>query len=297
MLALKAHNHAAIEYVGMDSGDGFLRELREDVSSLSESSSDITESANTTLDAKMRKTNKKSLKVTIKDDESEKLSVTSNEKKEHNMRHTRYIEDLFSKTKQFTEQISVKARSIKMVGKSLYDFPALNVLQERNEKQVMSDFEKETNKILGTGAQFGLAMMTHEKTEHVIEEEDEEQEINDHVQFLTNDMKTQTGGESAIFKKDPLNKKPGANYTFDELCEIESQVMQDNSSEFEKRILYQMINKVANMPLVEEQKAGHPEYIYFMECSKDTDTPLPILSHIFNHTLTLANYTLSSGHC
>ena len=34
-----------------------------------------------------------------------------------------------------------------------------------------------------------------------------------------------------------------------------------------------------------------------MECSRDTDTPLPILSHIFANTLTLANYTLSTGHC
>jgi len=34
-----------------------------------------------------------------------------------------------------------------------------------------------------------------------------------------------------------------------------------------------------------------------MECSQDTDTPLPILSHINANTLNLANYTLSSGHC
>ena len=73
--------------------------------------------------------------------------------------------------------------------------------------------------------------------------------------------------------------------------------MQDNSNEFEKKILYQIINKAANKPLTEEQFNEHPEYIYYMECSRDTDTPLPILSHIFNNTLTLANYTLSGGHC
>ena len=33
-------------------------------------------------------------------------------------------------------------------------------------------------------------------------------------------------------------------------------------------------------------KAEHPEYLYYIECSESTDTPL-----------NLANYTLSSGHC
>ena len=73
--------------------------------------------------------------------------------------------------------------------------------------------------------------------------------------------------------------------------------MRDNSNEFEKKLLYQMINKVANTSHVEERYAEHPEYIYFNECSRDTDTPLPILSHIFDQTLTLSNYTLSTGHC
>lgn len=44
-------------------------------------------------------------------------------------------------------------------------------------------------------------------------------------------------------------------------------------------------------------KAEHPEYLYYIECSESTDTPLPILSHVFGRTLNLANYTLSSGHC
>lgn len=74
-------------------------------------------------------------------------------------------------------------------------------------------------------------------------------------------------------------------------------MMQDNADEFDKKILYQKINKVANMPNTVEIQAKHPEYLYYMECSQDTDTPLPILSHIYANTLTLANYTLSSGHC
>ena len=51
------------------------------------------------------------------------------------------------------------------------------------------------------------------------------------------------------------------------------------------------------MPNVQELCAEHPEYLYYMECSQDTDTPLPILSHIYANTLTLANYALSSAHC
>ena len=78
---------------------------------------------------------------------------------------------------------------------------------------------------------------------------------------------------------------------------IEQRMMLDNSYGFDKKILYQQINKVANMPLVQETHDKHPEYLYYMECSQDTDTPLPILSHIYSNTLTLANYTLSSGHC
>lgn len=73
--------------------------------------------------------------------------------------------------------------------------------------------------------------------------------------------------------------------------------MADNANEFDKKLLYSQINKVANTVKVEELYNKHPEYIYYMECARDTDTPLPILSHINQHTLTLANYTLSSGHC
>ena len=44
---------------------------------------------------------------------------------------------------------------------------------------------------------------------------------------------------------------------------------------------------------VQENRADHPEYIYYIECSLDTDLPLPVLSHIYANTLNLANYTLS----
>ena len=63
-------------------------------------------------------------------------------------------------------------------------------------------------------------------------------EINQHVSFLTDEIKQSLGGDQAIFKKDPLNKKPGANYTFDELVALEQCMLQDNADEFDKRILY-----------------------------------------------------------
>ena len=53
-----------------------------------------------------------------------------------------------------------------MVGKSLYDFPDLKSLKERNEKQVHTNFEMETSKVLGEGASFGLAMVNNEKLEN-----------------------------------------------------------------------------------------------------------------------------------
>lgn len=81
-------------------------------------------------------------------------------------------------------------------------------------------------------------MVTHEKAENHVEE-GIPAEVNNHVKFLTDQQKLTIGGEQAIFYKDPLNKKPGASYIFDELCEIEARLMLDNSNEFEKRILYQ----------------------------------------------------------
>ena len=62
-------------------------------------------------------------------------------------------------------------------------------------------------------------------------------------------------------------------------------------------VLYQKINKIANSSKVQELHNEHPEYVYYSQCAQDTDLPLPILSHIYGNTLTLANYTLSSGHC
>ena len=109
-------------------------------------------------------------------------------------------------------------------------------------------------------------MIADERNEN-FKEEEVPQEINEHVKFLTDHIKMSAGGEDAIFKHDPLNKKPGANYVFNELSELEQRLMQDNANEFEKKILYQHINKVANMPRIQEAYNEHPEYLYYMECS------------------------------
>ena len=158
---------------------------------------------------------------------------------QHAKRHNLYIEDLFIQTKKFADEVNKKANSKPMTGRCLYDFPNLQVLQERNEKQVQRNFEKETIQELGGDeSTFGLAMMANEKTEIEMDKPVEPpHEINNHVQFLTDDMKNETGGKKAIFEQDPLNKKPGATYSFIELCEIESRLMKDNSNEFEKKIL------------------------------------------------------------
>ena len=66
-----------------------------------------------------------------------------------------------------------------------------------------------THSDLGEGHEFGLAMMTNEKTEN-FKENDEFKEVNNHVQFLTDQMREQAGDENTIFQQDPLNKKPGA---------------------------------------------------------------------------------------
>ena len=71
-----------------------------------------------------------------------------------------------------------------MVGKSLYGFPDLKILKDRNEKQIHTNFEKETSKILGEGRGFGLAMVNNEKIEN-FRIHDDHKEVNNHVQFLT----------------------------------------------------------------------------------------------------------------
>ena len=60
-------------------------------------------------------------------------------------------------------------------------------------------------------------MIHAEKTENAKTEEVPE-EINSHVSFLTDELKKSLGGKNAIFEKDELNKKPGASYSFEELC-------------------------------------------------------------------------------
>ena len=64
-------------------------------------------------------------------------------------------------------------------------------------------------------------------------------ELEKHARFLTGKESEGLKGESAIFNQNPLNKKPGANYTWDELCGLEIIQMDDNAYEFDKKILYQ----------------------------------------------------------
>ena len=90
----------------------------------------------------------------------------------------------------------------------------------------------------GQGTNFGLAMVDVEKVENYKPVE-VPVEINDTVQFLTDESKQTVGGEGAIFVKDPLQKKPGAAYSFNELCEVEQRMLEDNSYAFDKKILYQ----------------------------------------------------------
>ena len=84
---------------------------------------------------------------------------------------------------------------------------------------------------------------------------------------MTGNIDKQLEGEFAIFERNPLIKKPGATYNFDELCGLEANQMNDNAYEFDKRILYQQINKVANCAKVHETKAEHPEFVYYFECA------------------------------
>lgn len=203
---------------------------------------------------------------------------------------------MFSKTKKIAKELEQRDRAVLMKGRTLYDFPSTEVFENLIEEETKIDMEREALKTLGNSVEFALTMCQNEK---VILHSDPivHSEVDDHVQFLTDDSNKKPGGEEAIFKKNKLIKKPGQYYKFIELCEVEAQMMQDNANEFDKKVLYQKINKVANMPNIQELCAEHPEYLYYMECSQDTDTPLPILSHIYANTLTLANYTLSGGHC
>lgn len=43
--------------------------------------------------------------------------------------------------------------------------------------------------------------------------------------------------------------------------------MMDNAYEFDKKILYQKINKVANVSRFQETKSEHPEFVYYFECA------------------------------
>ena len=58
------------------------------------------------------------------------------------------------------------------------------------------------------------------------------------MQELTGDSSKVLSDEQAIFKTNPLFKKPGSSYSFTELSDIEMQFMADNAYQFEKMVLY-----------------------------------------------------------
>ena len=73
-------------------------------------------------------------------------------------------------------------------------------------------------------------MVDQEKNEEIKQNERPKSGYNEHVQFLTGDESKRLGGENAIFNRDPLIKKPGAQYNFNELSDVEMQFMSDNAS-------------------------------------------------------------------
>ncbi len=134
-----------------------------------------------------------------------------------------------------------------MRGRSLYQYPSTDVFKNLIEEETKIDMERQALKTLGNSVEFALTMCQNEKV-ILTSDPNVHSEVDDHVQFLTNDSNKQLGGEEAIFKKNNLIKKPGQYYKFSELCEVEALMMQDNANEFDKKVLYQKINKVANMP-------------------------------------------------
>jgi hypothetical protein len=40
-----------------------------------------------------------------------------------------------------------------------------------------------------------------------------------------------------------------------------------------------------------------PNHVFLQHCHEENHNPIPILSTVTNRTLSLGNYTLSSGHC
>ena len=61
-------------------------------------------------------------------------------------------------------------------------------------------------------------MVDQEKQERSAAKQVKNPELDTHAQFLTGDKNKQLGDELAIFQRNPLQKKPGAFYTFMESC-------------------------------------------------------------------------------
>ena len=76
-----------------------------------------------------------------------------------------------------------------MVGKSKYGFPSIEEIKDYRYRIINDDLEQETRATLPGGeTQFGLTMVKNDKTTNYREEE-VPQEINQHVSFLTDEMK------------------------------------------------------------------------------------------------------------
>ena len=59
--------------------------------------------------------------------------------------------------------------------------------------------------------------------------------------------------------KEVLDKRPGAAYNFEELTVIEENLMSQNAYEFNKKLEYQKMTKLANQSYTEERYKDDPE--------------------------------------
>ena len=103
-----------------------LEELREH--------SDLGSTSSMTTDSQLTYTNKRSKHLMIED--VEQLSVTSQEINAHQMAHTAYMQGLFNHTRVMSKKKNEKDRSIQMKGRTLYNFPTVEVLEEMNDNKV-----------------------------------------------------------------------------------------------------------------------------------------------------------------
>ena len=118
-----------------------------------------------------------------------------------------------------------------MHGRSMYRFPTIETLEKHNEVVAQQDLETNMGKLFQQNpAQLGYAMVDQEKRDEIHASQDDlTQHLEQHVQFLTGDESKQLDDEQAIFKHNPLYKKPGAFYNFRELCDVEQYMMDDNA--------------------------------------------------------------------